>query len=302
MAKIAIFDQVNKFMGDLRTHWEAMGHEVKRENTFNPALVHWADTTFFEFCEGSVQVGSNPESEFWKENPQPKDKNIICRIHDIDIWSGGPSIVHWDWVNHAVFVCDYMRKICNLEEGHPNPQIHTINHGINLDKFTFNERRPGYKIAWAGNICQHKCLELALQVLAENPSYELHVAGNGFRPWEENYVKEFVSRNNLKYFYYGRVPDMNEWLEDKNFILLTSFKEAFSFIVGESMAKGIKPLIHNFAGAEDIWDKKYIWNKVSEVKPMLNAWEYNSGEYRQFVEARYPLQKMLEEYDKIMFK
>lgn len=299
--RIAIFDQVHKFLGDLSAHWAAQGHEIKRENTFNPALVHWADVTFFEFCEGSVQIASDPENHFWDANPQPKDKNIVCRIHDIDIWAGGPSFVKWNWVNNAIFVSDYMRKICNLNEEDPNPKVHTISHGINLDRFKFAERSPGKKIAWAGNICQHKCVELALQVLIENPEYELHLAGNGYKTWEENYVKEFVARNNLNFTYYGHVANIDEWLEDKNFMLLTSFKEAFSFIVGESMAKGIKPIIHNFAGAEDIWDKKYIWNKISEVRPMLEG-DYNSQEYRDYVAQKYPLEKMFEEYDKVMFQ
>lgn len=299
--KIALFDQVRKFTHDLVEHWIKQGHEVKIDRSLDPRLVHWADTTFFEFCEGSAQRASHADDEFWIEHgAQPQDKNIIVRLHDIDIWVGGASGVNWDWINHAVFVSDYMKDVCGLHEK-PNLQIHTFKHGIDLNKWTFGEREHGKKMAWIGNINQPKCLELGLQVLAENPDYELHVVGDGLRTWESHYIDQFVKRNNLKYFYYGKVPSIDEFLEDKNYLLLTSFKEAFSFVSAEAMAKGIKPLIHNFSGAETVWDKKYLWNKISEVRPMLEG-EYNSQEYRDYVDRNFNFKEFLDNYDKIIYK
>jgi hypothetical protein len=141
-------------------------------------------------------------------------------------------------------------------------------------------------------------LELALQVLAENPEYELHAVGSSLDSWELAYVDDFVKRNNLKFYYLPQVDDINSFLEDKTYILLTSFKEAFSYIVGEAMSKGLKPLVHHFYGAENVWDKKYLWNKASEVKPMLK--DYDPQEYRDYIIKHYNLERMLKEYDKIM--
>lgn len=301
--KISIFDHVRKFSADLIKHWEDSGHEVKWDRYFHPDLVRWADMSFFEFCDNSIQSACLKDHDLWKDRPQPQDKNIIVRLHDIDAWVGHHLSVNWEWVTNLVFVCDHIhdKVVLDLTEKNKLPdflKVHTIKHGINLDKFTYRDKLKGNKIAWVGNICHHKCLELALQVLAENPEYELHAVGSSLDSWELAYVESFVKRNKLKFFYYPSVGDMNTFLEDKHYILLTSFKEAFSFIVGEAMAKGLRPLIHNFWGAEGVWDKKYIWNKVSEVKPMLN--DYNPIEYRQYIEKYYPLKKMLLEYDKLL--
>ncbi len=140
---------------------------------------------------------------------------------------------------------------------------------------------------------------MALQVLAENPEYELHVLGRPMCSWQKAYILHFVEKNNLKFFQTDGPLDVNTWLEDKDFILLTSAKEAFSFAIAEGMLKGIKPLIHRFYHAGDIWDEKYIWDKVSQVKPMLEG-EYNGKEYRDYVLNNYPLDKMLRAYDEIM--
>jgi len=298
--KICLFDAVRKFTQDLVNHWEKNGHTVVIDRYLDPGKVAWSDVTFFEFCDLSVQRGSDSGDHFYKEYPYSTDKNIIVRAHDIDLWVGHYRGVNWNWVNHLVFVGPYMHDhflpMMNLPS---SVKVHMIPHGINLEKFTYREKSVGNKIAWVGNINHAKNLELALQVLAENPEYELHVVGSGLGSWEEQYVSEFVKRNGLKFFHTPVVDDINQFLEDKDFVLLTSSKEAFSFIVGEGMSKGIKPLIHNFMGAEMIWPKEYIWNKVSEVGPMLKD-EYNSLKYRQYIEEKYPLAKMLKEYDEII--
>lgn len=299
--KITLFDHVHKFTGDLIQHWQNSGYEFKQDRYFDPRMTLWADTSFFEFCDNSLMRASHADDSLWADCPQPHDKNIICRLHDLDAWAGNYNGVVWEWVNHLVFVCDHIRDMVLKNGQFPaSLNIHTIPHGINLDKFTYTEHGKGNKIAWIGNLCHHKCLELALQVLLDNPSHELHVVGDSLRTWERFYVETFVARNNLHFHFYEHGIDINEFLEDKDYLLLTSFKEAFSFVTGEAMAKGIKPIIHHFPGAEKIWPEKYLWNSISEVKRMLTEYEYNSREYRDFIEATYPLDKMLKAYDQII--
>lgn len=298
--KIAIFDHVKKFTPELVEHWQKMGHEVKVDRYFDPGLVHWADTTFFEFCDISIQRASHKEDSMWGPNPQPLNKNIIVRLHDIDAWVGNHNGVVWDWVNHLVFVADHIKDKVTREVKIPETtKIHKIRHGINPDKFIFRNKPRGNKIAWVGNISHHKCIELALQVLAENPEYELHAAGSTLGSWELAYVNSFVERNNLKFFHYPSIDNVNSFLEDKDFILLTSFKEAFNYATGEGMTKGLKPIIHHFFGAETIWDKKYIWDKISEVRPMLEG-DFNPQEYHDYMDKNYNFQEYLSNYDKII--
>jgi hypothetical protein len=63
------------------------------------------------------------------------------------------------------------------------------------------------------------------------------------------------------------------------------------------MCKGLKPIIHAFYGAYDIWDTKYIWNTLDEaIKMVLNS-DYNPFEYRKYITDKYPLTKMLKGID-----
>ena len=302
MAKIAIFDCCRfKFLGDLIKHWTEQGHEIKKTLYWDPRMVEWADVTFFDWADMSLIRASNPEDELYKNNNLtiPKGKHIVCRCHDIDAWCGHYQRINWEVVDDLIFVAPHIRDLV-LESLKPpaNLKIHLVKHGIDTDKFTLRNAERNNKIAWIGRITHHKCLELALQVLAENPTYELHAVGTSLDSWELAYVDDFVKRNNLKFFHYPEV-NVNQFLEDKTYILLTSFKEAFSYAIGEGMAKGLKPLIHNFYGAENVWDKKYRWDKVSEVKEMLEG-EYAPQEYRDYIRTNYPLEKMLQEYDKIL--
>ena len=305
MAKIiSICDSTRfKFSRELMNHWEKLGHTVLYSIYWNPAHVKQADVAFFDWVDNSLMRASNPDDEFYKTyGERPKDKKIIARCHDIDAWCEHYKKVDWNWVNDLVFVADHIKGlVCGNQQFPESLKIHTIKHGINPERFAFRNKPKGNKIAWVGRIVPHKCIELALQVLAENPEYELHAVGSSLDSWELYYVDSFVKRNGLKFFHYPQVDDMNTFLEDKDFILLTSFKEAFSYIIGEAASKGLKPLIHWFWGAETVWPKEWLWNRVSEVKEMLNG-EYNPSEYRNFIAEHYSLDRMLEEYDRIMFK
>ena len=307
MVKILIVDYTMKFMKDLEEHWRLKGHEVQKDRYMDPRKINWADTIFFDFCDMSGQRSSHPEDPLWhlpeneEKYQQPLNKNIIIRIHDLDAWVGQHGGVNWQWVNHLVFVAKHIKEKVEseLKDRLSNTQIHLIKHGVNLDRFSFKERTKGNKIAWVGNICHHKNLEVALQVLAENPEYELHVCGKPLCNWQKAYTEHFVKMNNLKFFQQDSIEDINIFLEDKNYLLLTSCKEAFSFAVAEAMAKGIKPLIHRFYKAEEIWDEKYIWDRVSQVKPMLEG-NYDSKEYRDYIAENYPFDKMLKQYDDLI--
>ena len=59
------------------------------------------------------------------------------------------------------------------------------------------------------------------------------------------------------------------------------------------MTIGVKPIIHNFIFADEIWDKKYLFNRIDEAVDMIISDEYNSKQYRKFIEDNYSLNKQL---------
>ena len=89
-------------------------------------------------------------------------------------------------------------------------------------------------------------------------------------------IKELKLENNITFT--GWQDNLDKWLEDKNYILCTSVLESQNISVMEAMSKGIRPLIHNFVGANNIYPNRYIWNTIDECVDMLNSSYYNSSE------------------------
>jgi glycosyltransferase involved in cell wall biosynthesis len=96
-----------------------------------------------------------------------------------------------------------------------------------------------------------------------------------------------------------RQESLNAWMENIDYIISTSTLESFSYVVGEAMAKGIKPLIYNWEGASDIWPKELIWNDINELGKLLET-NYNSPMYKQWVEDHYSVEKQYETVAKLI--
>lgn len=303
MAKICLFDHVRKFTDEIVNCWEADGNSVVIDRYWDARKVEESDITFFEFVDNSLMRASDPNDSMYKEMGlvRPEGKRIVARCHDIDAWSGNCNNIHWDFVTDLVFVAKHIQdKVLSEIKLPKTTKVHLIKHSINPEKFTFKEKPLDKKIALIGNINEAKNLPLALQVIAANPSYSLHIVGGPLESWKKHYVQTFIKRNNLDIYHQEHVDDMNEFLNGIDFLLLTSMKEAWSYIVAEAALKGIRPIVHWFPHAEDIWPENWLWNKVSEVGPMLRE-PYNPQEYRQFIESNYNFEEYLEKYRKLCY-
>lgn len=307
--KITVFDSNNgKFSNVLRFHWQEQGHEVTYTPLWDSRLCVDADVVFFDWVDTSVERASNPDDQQYKDHGTaiPRGKNIIARCHDIDMWAGNLRGVHGNFVRHLVFVADHVRRVA--EERGEIPEgcsVSTINHGIDTDKFTLRQPNGQKKIGWVGNFEHKKYPELALQIMLNLPrDFTLFMCGRRRQPnWQIKYWDSVIKRNDLNVVFESDIPDMNQWWEDKDYCLVTSQKEAFSYVAGEAMAKGIRPIINHFWGAEEVWPKEYLFDNVLDATEMMNpeAW-YQPEKYRQYILDRYPIEKFFKAYDALLAK
>ena len=65
------------------------------------------------------------------------------------------------------------------------------------------------------------------------------------------------------------------------------------------MAKGLKPILNNFFGAEEIWSKEYLYTNWDDVIKMFQE-SIESEKYRQYIEKHYSLERMLKAYDELL--
>ncbi len=309
MARLALFDpNCYKFTDDMFLYWDQKGHEVKRILYYDPQLVKWADVIWFETCDNNLHQATqeviNGETA---ESVNLRDKKVICRVIDIEAWAGLHRNVNWSYVDETIFIAPHMWDLVLKDVDVGKNQI--ISCGVNLDRFTLRKNPlKNKKIAWIAERWHAKGIDYFLQYAAllykKAPDYKIYAVGiwadDAKGSWYRAYIDQFLKDNPMNVEFIDYVPDINEFLEDKTYTILFSKKEAFSYAIAEAMSKGLKPIIHNFYGCSQIWNKKYVWNTLDEALEMTLDNNYNPLEYRQYIKNNYPLDKMLTKFDQII--
>lgn len=303
--RIAIIDNyIGKFSNVLKKHWESLGHQVMMEPGFNPNLVETCDRVFFESADSNIHQAT-------EHRPYKKGK-VFVRIVDIDALVNGPAGIREGYVDGIIYIADHIREFCNKFTNLNGIPATTIPMGLDTSKYPLRSGIRGKKIAFiATRLTPEKGFDKALSIYTElrkqSSQWELHVVG---RMMENNawqlHINHHIQQNNLPVIFYGNLPydkgnEINNFLEDKDYLLLCSYKEAFSFVTAEAMSKGIKPVVYNFNGAENIWKGANItFNTESEAIQMFNSDVYTPELYRRHIEDHYSLEKHLQAMDEAL--
>lgn len=266
-------------------------YEVKKAIVTNYSQINegmeWADICWFEWCDELVIYGSKLDIA--------KEKKIVCRLHSYEAFTDYITQVNWENVNKLICVSEFISSIIVKKTNIDSEKSIVIQNGIDIDKYNYKERKPGFNVAYVGYINYKKGPMLLLHtfkaIYEKDNRYKLYIAGE-FQ--DERYVlyfsqmiKELGLENNV--IYEGWQSELDKWLENKNYILCTSLLESQNISVMQGMSKGIKPIIHNFVAAKEIYLHKYVWNSIDEAVSMISNDEYNSKEYRDYIANDYSL-------------
>ncbi|HGJ65033.1 TPA: glycosyltransferase, partial [bacterium] len=214
----------------------------------------------------------------------------------------------WQFVDDLIFVAPHIKDIAinQIPTIKNNTNIHVIPNGVDLQKYKFKDKQKGFNLAYVGYINHKKNPSLLLQCIKNlvdiDDRYILHIAGQHqelrFKLYFDHIIKEMKLEKNV--IFHGWINDINTWLEDKHFTVSTSVLESFCHGIADAMACGLKPIIHNFIGAKELYPQKYIFNTVSDFSKMVLSDEYNPIEYREYIENNYSQDNQLKEIDKIL--
>lgn len=290
--KIAFFSKGdNKFLGDIV---EKLSEQYDTQNIVlsNSQEMHqidkwmaWSDISWFEWCDNLVAYAGKLELA--------REKIIVCRLHSYEAFTNYPAQVNWANIDKLVFVSEGLQKY-TVDNFKINKDItNVIPNGVDTEKWNFRQRHAGFNVAYVGYINYKKGPMLLLHtfkaIYDKDQRYKFYLAGQYQDPryllYFNQMVKEFGLENN--FFFEGWQKDIDKWLEDKDYILCSSVLESQNMSVMQAMAKGIKPVIHNFAGAKGIYPDRYLWNTIEEAVSMVTECGYNSLEYREFINQNY---------------
>ena len=100
-------------------------------------------------------------------------------------------------------------------------------------------------------------------------------------------------------FFDGYQEDVRFWLMDKSYIISTSMIESQGMGILEGMALGLKPIIHNFPGANEIYPSEFLFNISEEFCEQIISDSYEPMKYRRFVEEKYSLTNQLNSLNEV---
>jgi len=254
-------------------------------------LMEWSDICWFE--PGPLVAAASK---------LPKLCKNIVRLDHYDAYKQWPRQVDWSNVDILITVGDrFVRDaIVQRFQGLESPtSIVSVPSGVNLEKFAFGHRQRGKNIAFLANLRMDKNPAYVLQCMQKlhyiDPEYRLYFGGEFVDSALKQYLKHMVDALDLRdvIFFDGWQDDVSNWFEDKHYIVSTSIIESQSRGVLEGMACGLKPVIHNFPGADQMFPSEFLFNISEEFCEQILSDIYEPQRYRRFVEENYPLEKQL---------
>jgi len=262
----------------------------------------WSDVVWIEWCAKNVLKLSTM--------PKKPGQLWIVRLHGYELFS--PKRIQqiaWDKIDVLMFVAEHVKKHFNELYMIPEKvkQI-VVPNGINLKKWSYANRgnmKRVNKIGCVGILTEKKGPQLlgsVIQYFAKHyPSFKFLLR---FDIIEHPNMSERTLLHMIKdcdnWEMVPRQESLNSWMENIDYLISTSTLESFSYVIGEAMAKGIKPLIYNWEGATDIWPKELIWTDINELRKLIETDIYNSPMYRQWVEDHYSVEKQYETVVKLI--
>lgn len=308
--KIAIADnQQLKFDHDLVDHWKQKGHEVRYEMGFSEHLAAWCDLYYINFWDNNVHAAYH----WHQDHPEWEKPKYAVRAIDWEVWCGlvrDQRIV--DWVDYAFCIAPHIERKLRAEANW-GEKLHLIPCGINVDKFTFKKQFGGYSVLIPCNEIDWILKNVAEGIkifggVVEKSPIEL--------PWSLTIRGKWTQGNEyFKVYFYDlikklgitdrviivdqEVPDYNEFLEQFDYCLVPSFKEAFSYVTGECAAKGIIPVLNHWYGAEEIWPREWLYSRVDEAVSMFYRGDYLQN-LRSYIVKEKNSKDMCKKFDEVL--
>jgi glycosyltransferase involved in cell wall biosynthesis len=256
------------------------------------AAIAWADVVWLEWCWDHAVWATR--------HALPAEKPCVLRMHSIEaLQTDYPAQVDWSRINRLVTVADDLTE--TLLQQFPSISgavaIQVIPNGIDMGRF-----RPGepdrFRVGWVGHLEPKKNPMLLLQIAQRthqlDPRFTFHLAGAFTDLRTARYMRHLREAMGLLgvVHFDGHVADMPAWYGDKGALLTTSMYESFGMNIGEAMAVGAFPVVHDFPGAGRLWPEECLFATVDDAVALIRS--ARPGVYRGWVEDRYSLARQVE--------
>ena len=175
---------------------------------------------------------------------------------------------------------------------------------IKHTKFPFSARKKGFNILLRGRICYMKNIPLALSMLHElvklDRRYTLHIVGNCSSDAElpyyfGNFIMKTKLHDNVRFYSWVDNDKLPKFMKNMHYILCSSISESQGVGILEAMCYGLKPVIFDFPGADQMYSKEWIWIDFEQFKGILDS-GYNPSLYSDFAMTNHSIERNIYRY------
>lgn len=253
--------------------------------------IRWADIVWLEWCWDHAVWATR--------SGLLQGKPCIVRLHSIEaLQTDFPRQVDWGQVHRLITVAEDITEVLldTVPAIRGAVPISVIPNGIDLERFAAGDP-DRFRVAWVGHLEPKKnpmlLLQIAHRLHAFDPRYSFHVAGAFTDLRTARYLQRLMAGLALGGVvrFDGAVADMAAWYADKGVLLSTSMYESFGLNIGEAMATGAFPVVHDFPGADRLWPQECLFASVEQAVAQIRAGR--PGLYRQWVADRYGLDRQV---------
>ncbi len=264
-------------------------------------LVQWCDVAWVEWA-------TNLAAAVTHITPQPPCR-VIVRLHRYEAYTPWPTKINWGRVDTLInvgnpVVLDQLRSVVPDIDWKVNHV--TLPNGVDMDRYSLSAGERTKEMVFIGNLRPVKNPQLLLQCMhrlrQEDPDYRLHVAGH----WDDRQLKQYLLDASRAMglqehlLFEGFQKDIDQWLADKSVIVSSSLIESQGMGIMEGMARGLKPIIHRFPGAEHIYHEDHLFFTPEEFTAKVLSDEWDPARYRREIEENYSLALQLDRIDALM--
>ena len=253
----------------------AKGHTVVVTNQFDDELAAGADVVWTEWCH----------NEAFAAAASGACKKLVLRMRGFDVWNPLDKL-KWENVHGLAYESVVLKRIAEERfpflKDHPNEVIPA---GIDTWRFPFGLRTPSKPVvAMLARAVADKGFQLAYEWMRRRTDLHLHIALAlaDLNPRLVRYLQE-TKPDNVTIHQDVDAPFFLS-VVDPGYLLSASTWETLGYTIAEGMAMGIKPLIHEFPHARELWRPEHLWRSLDDLDRIQRSDEdYDSWSYRAFI-------------------
>lgn len=267
--------------------------------------IQWADIIWLEWAnELAWKLTTNKVAA-----GHMAERQVVVRYHSYEVFYHTPALINWSVVDDVIFVADHVKQIA-LKDIAPGVRQHVIPNGLDHNIFGYEGKMEDKintkQLVLFGHLNHKKGLMLLAHCFYDlqactNNGYHLHIAGDVQDERYSHYLLHIFEKMQLleHITLHSYIDDVPGFLQDKSHVICSSPWESQNLSVMEGMLCGLKPVVHDFPGAVDIYPEKHIWSVITDFTDIICEHEWNPYRYREWVVANYPLEKTLDKINHI---